>query len=58
MIEITVSPNDRPSSKRAIAFAHHMMASKKEMIEQSKKDWENPEFQEIIKKLKEKNGHQ
>ena len=56
MIEITVHSNNRPSSKRAIAFARHLMASKKEMIEESRKNSKKPEFQETLKKLRELNG--
>ena len=56
MIEITVSPNARPSSKRAIAFAEYLMASKKEMIEESKNSINNPEFQAMLNKLREINA--
>ncbi|MEA5457801.1 hypothetical protein VB796_02050 [Arcicella sp. LKC2W] len=55
MIEITVSPNDRPSSKRAIAFAKELMANKKEMMREAKEDFKKPEFQEMLKKLREIN---
>ena len=55
MIEITVSPNDRPSSKRAIAFAKELLANKKEMIREAKGDFKKPEFQEMLKKLREIN---
>ena len=55
MIEITVSPNDRPSSKRAIAFAKELLANKKEMIREAKEDFKKPEFQEMLKKLREIN---
>ena len=56
MLEITVHPNNGPSSKRAIAFARHLMESKKEMIEESKRRSKKPEFQETLKKLRELNG--
>jgi hypothetical protein len=56
MLEITVHSNNRPSSKRAIAFARHLMESKKEMIEETKKRSKTPEFQEMLKKLRELNG--
>jgi hypothetical protein len=56
MIEITVSPNDRPSSKRAIAFAKELMAIKrqtqKEMRESFKTD---DKIKKIVKDLLEKN---
>jgi hypothetical protein len=55
MLEITVHNNNVPSSKRAIAFARHLMESKKEMIEATKKRSKTPEFQEILKKLQELN---
>jgi hypothetical protein len=56
MLEITVHSNNKPSSKRAIAFARHLMESKKEMIEETKKRSKTPEFQEMLKKLRELNG--
>jgi hypothetical protein len=56
MLEITVHPNNGPSSKRAIAFARQLMENKKEMIEESKRSSKKPEFQEILKKLRELNG--
>jgi hypothetical protein len=57
MIEITVSPNDRPSSKRAIAFAKHLMKIKletqKEMRESFKTD---DKIKKIVKDLLDKNA--
>lgn len=56
MLEITVHPSSGPSSKRAIAFARQLMENKREMIEESKRNSKRPEFQEILKKLRELNG--
>jgi hypothetical protein len=56
MIEITVNSNNRPSSQRAIAFAEQLMASKREMIEESRNNVNTPEFQEMLSKLKEINA--
>ncbi|PWK22957.1 hypothetical protein LV89_03223 [Arcicella aurantiaca] len=56
MIEITVSPNDRPSSKRAIAFAKELMAIKlqtqKEMRDSFRTD---DRIKKIVKDLLDKN---
>ena len=55
MLEITVHPNNGPSSKRAIAFARHLMASKKETQKEMRKAFKTDEnIKKIVRDLLEK----
>ena len=55
MLEITVHPNNGPSSKRAIAFARHLMESKKETQKEMKKAFKTDEnIKKIVRDLLEK----
>jgi hypothetical protein len=57
MIEITVSPNDRPSSKRAIAFAKELLANKKETQKEMRKSFKTDDkIKKIVKDLLDKNA--
>jgi hypothetical protein len=55
MLEITVHPHNGPSSKRAIAFAHHLMERKKETQKEMRKAFKTDEnIKKIVKDLLEK----
>lgn len=56
MIEITVSPNDRPSSKRAIAFAKELMKVKLETQMEMRESFKTDDkIKKIVQDLLEKN---
>lgn len=48
----------KTSSPKAIAFARKLMASKREIQEEIRQDFKNPEFQKAIEELKKKNAEQ
>jgi hypothetical protein len=55
MLEITVHSNNKPSSKRAIAFARHLMEVKKETQKEMRKSFKNDEYiKKIVQELLEK----
>jgi hypothetical protein len=55
MIEINVLPNNRPSSKRAIAFAKHLMDIKKETQKEMREAFKTDEnIKKIVKDLLDK----
>jgi hypothetical protein len=55
MLEITVHSNNGPSSKRAIAFARHLMEVKKETQKEMRKSFKNDEYiKKIVEELLDK----
>lgn len=55
MLEITVHSNNGTSSKRAIAFARHLMELKKETQKEMRKSFKNDEhIKKIVEELLEK----
>lgn len=56
MITITLSGGGKPSNERAIAFAKALVASKKQMEEDSKAFAKTEKYQEYLRKLDELNA--
>jgi hypothetical protein len=55
MLEITVHNNNVPSSKRAIAFARHLMDIKKETQKEMRRSFKNDEhIKKIVQDLLDK----
>jgi hypothetical protein len=55
MITLTVKSKG-PSNPKAIEIAKKLLESKKQMQEESKEFAKTPEFQEIKKRLQDRNG--
>ncbi len=48
----------KTSSPKAIAFAQKLMASKREIQAEMRRDFKNPEFQKVMEELRKKNAEQ